>query len=578
MSKRDIRFATPKAPRGQQVLFPQRLDEVVAGDAPVRALVALLEEVDWSAWEEVYAGVGQPAIHPRYLAGAILWGLLNRMNSSRILERASRKDLDFIWLLEGFAPDHSTFAEFRTRHAEAIKGLQIHFAKALMARREKALLHLIIDGTRLRADSGRQGARTAETIAYVIGELERRMEALKQGDAAAEQAVEDAWLDGLAPTADKQEQLAALNQEIARLEAKRAKYQRALGAAQARDEQARKHNGKKAKPARVPVTDPESQMLPNKEGGFGPNYTPMAAVDSQTGAIVHADVLADSDEAGAVMPAVAAAEALTGEKVGAVLADSNFAAGPVLAALDEKGIEAYMPTRSASPADNPALRADPSIPVAEEARGRLPRARGQYARSAFVYDAEADAYYCPMGEKLTPYKRGTSKNGAQCTSYTTKACAGCPLASECIKGKGTSRGITRDEYEELREDADRRMDTPEGKEIYKQRSPGIERVFGDIKANMGIRRFAMRGLKKVRAEWCWICAAYNLKKLLTLAARIAYEGPGSGNNLNIGPIGKILGRTITLDWLTHTLTVIRNTTHYHRTGGTWKKMNSHAIA
>ena len=156
--------------------------------------------------------------------------------------------------------------------------------------------------------------------------------------------------------------------------------------------------------------------------------------------------------------------------------------------------------------------------------------------------------------------------------------SGCPLASECIKGKGTSRGITRDEYEELREDADRRMDTPEGKEIYKQRSPGIERVFGDIKANMGIRRFAMRGLKKVRAEWCWICAAYNLKKLLTLAARIAYEGPGSGNNLNIGPIGKILGRTITLDWLTHTLTVIRNTTHYHRTGGTWKKMNSHAIA
>lgn len=578
MSIRDIRFATPKMPRGQHVLFPQRLDEVIAGDAPVRALVALLEDVDWYEWERAYAGSGQPGIHPRYLAGAILWGLLNKMRSSRVLERASHKDLDFIWLLEGFTPDHSTFAEFRTKHAEAIKGLQVHFARALVERREKALLHLIIDGTRIRADSGRQGARTAETIEYIIGELERRMEALKRGDAEAEQAAQTAYLEGLARPEDEKEKLAEINEEIARLEAKRAKYQKALGVAQERDEQARKHNGKKARPARVPVTDPESQMLPNKEGGFGPNYTPTATVESQTGAIVHADVLADSDEAGAVMPAVAAAEALTGEKVGAVLADSNFAAGPVLEALAENGTEAYMPTRSASPADNPALRPDPSIPVAEEDRGRLPRTGGQFARSAFVYDAEADAYYCPKGEKLDPYKRGTSKSGARCTYYTTRACAGCPMAGECIKGKGASRSISRDEYEERREEADRRMATPEGKAIYKQRSPGIEGVFAVIKANMGIRRFTVRGIAKVRAEWNWICAAYNLKKLLAMEARSACGAPGNGDSSDTGVKKREIGQFRLPSWATIAQEMLRTKKWHRCTNWQWQKARTPEVA
>ena len=578
MSKRDIRFATPKVPRGQHVLFPQRLDELIPGDAPVRALVALLEEVDWYAWERTYSGKGQPPIHPRYLAGAILWGLLNKMRSSRVLERASHKDLDFIWLLEGFTPDHSTFAEFRTRHAEAINGLQVHFAKALVKRREKALLHLIIDGTRLRADSGRQGARTAETIEYIIGELDRRMEELKQGDVTAEQAIQMESLEGLAPPEDEKENIASLNEEIARLEAKRAKYQKALDIAQERDELARKHNGKNAKPARVPVTDPESQMLPNKEGGFGPNYTPVATVESQTGAIVHADVLVDSDEAGAVMPAVAAAEALTSEKVGAVLADSNFAAGPVLEALAENGTEAYMPTRSVSPTDNPALRSDHTVPVAEQERARLPRTGGQFSRSAFIYDAQANAYYCPMGEKLAPYKRGKSKNGAQCTYYTTKACVGCPLADECIKGKGSSRSISRDEYEDRREAANRRMATPEGKKIYQQRSPGIEGVFGVIKANMAIRRFTLRGLKKVRTEWNWICTAYNLKKLLVMEARSASGGPGNRNYLKIGPICRSNGYSRIQFRVTHTMTNRRETNSFRNALRRRANMQNLAVA
>lgn len=523
MNARDMRFAKPKMPREQQVLFPHYLDELVGASSPVRTLAALLEEVDWSAWEKSYEGCGQPPIHPRYLAGAILHGLLNRVRSSRALERAARKDLDFLWLLEGFTPDHSTFSEFRTRHAEAIQGLHGEIARKLVMRKEKALLHLILDGTRIQADSARQGSRTAETIAYVIGELTRRMEELKRTDAREDlrEADTTALLEGLALEADPPEAPAPEVGELGRLDKKRAKYQKALEAAGERDARSRAHNGAKARPVRVPVTDPAAQVLPNKEGGYAPNYTPVAAVEAETGAILYPDVLDGSGEAEAVLPALKAAQALTGQPVQALLADGNFAAGPALAALAQAHVEAYMPTRSASPADNPALRPEPRIPVAEGDRERLPRTGGQYARSAFVYDPDADVYCCPMGEELHPYKRATNRDGVASVHYECTACAGCPLAPRCIKGGQGKRHITRDEHEPLREAADARMATPEGRALYKTRAHGIETVFAVIKSALGIRRFSVRGLKKVRVEWTWICTAYNLKKLIALEAKTA---------------------------------------------------------
>jgi transposase len=372
MTTKDIRFAQPKAPRDHLVLFSQSLDELVTADDPLRAFWALLGEVDWGPWEEAYAGCGQPPIHPRYLASAILYGLLHKVRTTRGLEEACRKHLDFMWLLEGFTPDHSTFANFRRRHAEAIKGLHTHIAEALVARREKALLRLIIDGTRFRADSDRHGAHTAGTIEAIIRELERRMAELETG-----------YFEGVEP----EEKLAQLTTEIAQLKKQQAKYQKALDVARERDARAQKHNGKKAKPVRVPVTDPESQVTPNKEGGYAPNYTPVATVESQTGAIVHAGVLPGSDEASAVAPAVEAAAA-------------------------------------------------------------------------------------------------------------------------------------------------QRMATPEGQEIYKARAPGIEGVFGCIKAALGIRRFTVRGLSNVRTEWAWICTAYNLKKLPAHKASYACQGPEPGNGLD----------------------------------------------
>lgn len=513
MATRDIRFTQPPVPREQLVLYSTCLDDVIGDDALVRRFDALLDKVDWEPWERAYAGCGQPPIHPRYLAGALLFGLMRGYRSSRTLEELACKHVDFIWLLEGQRPDHSTFCDFRHRHGAAIETLKKQIAGLLVARREEALVALLIDGTRMRADSDRHEARTAETLERIVRELNRRLEELERCD-AQEAPSPTEYFQGMAPANAPEDELARIDAELARLRKRRDQCQKALGVARVRDARNRAHKGKKARPVRVPVSDPDSQIVPNKEGGFAPNYTPVAVVDQASGAIVHADVATGSDEAGVVGDAVVAAASLVGHKPDAVVADTNFATGENLALLDEQKIPAYMPTRMASPPDNPALRSDPAKPVLEEEVDRLPMVGQYFGQAAFLYDAESNVYYCPAGKTLTFLRQGMH-HGVHRVTYACPGTSGCPYASRCTTKGAPCRTVVRDQYELLREATNARMATPDGQAIYRTRAPGIEGVFAHIKAVMGVRKFLLRGLDNVRTEWDWVCTAYNIKKLLS---------------------------------------------------------------
>ncbi len=481
------------------------LEDAVGADHVVRSFEVCMDVVDWGPWEARYtAGAGQPPIHPRLMASAILYGLIRNIRSSRMLEDATRERVDFMWLLEGRSIDHSTLAAFRTEFGGELRTLNRELSRLVCSRVDEALVTLIIDGTRLRANSSRYGARTAQALdALALActrELDRKLALLGEED----QRVES---DTLA--------LDALEAEVGQLRAQVAQYERALGVARERDALKKAKDGAKATPVRVPVTDPDAQIVPNKDGGYAPNYTPVAAIDAATGLIVSAEVLSGSNEASAVLPAVENAAELCAHKPERVLADSGFASGENLYALDAMGIEAYMPTTSDFRPENPANRDDPSTPVPESDWPRLPLRGKKLAASAFIYDATANCYYCPMGKMLTPVHR-KQKNAITPTQYRCPGKAGCPLADRCVKAKPNARTVTRDRYQELRDDTHRRMATPEGREIYKARAPLIEGVFAIIKHHMNIRGFLLRGLQKVRHEWNWICTAYNLKKIIRL--------------------------------------------------------------
>ena len=505
----DKRWAQAPGRRDQLLLFGETLDDAVPPGHAIRVLERCLDLVDWGPWEARYAGRrGQPPIHPRLLAGAIVYGLMRKIRSSRELEDATRERVDFMWFLERRTVDHSTFAEFRMQFASELKALQAQIGRLVCERVEEALLALIIDGTRMRANSDRYGARTAAGLERLVGacvrELDRRLAQMAEQDERG---------------AATGEEFAGLHHEIETLRAQVAHLEKVLEVARARDARKQEIVGKGAQAVRVPVTDPDAQIVPNKEGGYAPNFTPTVAVDPASRLIVVGEVLEGSEEHTAVLPAVEAAQALGGVKPEQILADTAFGTGENLEALEAEDIQAYMPTNTDFSERNPANRADPSQPVPESQWGQLPKRGAQFAAAAFVYDAAQDCYFCPLGRTLTRVRRSKHhRTGIAVVEYQCPGSAGCPLAEQCVKKGAAARMITRDQYQDVRDRVGRRMATPAGRAIYRRRAPVAEGVFAEIKHGMGIRRFLVRGLHKVRIEWDWVCTAFNLKRLLGLLA------------------------------------------------------------
>jgi transposase len=498
-----------KAPvlRSQLQLYPQCLDEIVPACHPIRMLEVIMSQMDWSAWEAHYDGhSGQPPIHPRLMAGAILYGLMRRIRSSRELEDATHERLDYMWWFECRTVDHSTFAKFRTQFNDELKKLNSAIGKEICSRYQDTLMGLVLDGTRVRADSDRHGSRTAASlerlVAACVTELNKRLEHLGELDKQED-----------APDLEKE----SLRKEVEQLKHKIDKYEVALSVAHERDEKKQEEHGKAATPVRVPVTDPDAQLTPNKEGGFAPNYLPVAGVNSATGHIAYEDVLPDSDENMSVAAAVQSVAAEQGDMPAFIAADSGFASGENLKWLEEQQVVAYMPTNTDFREKNPANRSDLTRPVPAEQVEYLPCKNGKFSHAAFIYDAQEDRYYCPAGQALLPVNSGhyhRTKVGYR--KYQCPGCEQCPLSKQCVTEKAEVRTVQRDEYQAHRERTGKRMATAEGRAIYGKRAPVVEGVFAVLKHIMGIRRFLLRGLDKVRIEWHWICGAYNLKRLLTL--------------------------------------------------------------
>jgi hypothetical protein len=262
-------------------------------------------------------------------------------------------------------------------------------------------------------------------------------------------------------------------------------------------------------------------MMPNKEGGYAPNFNPLAAVDGERGMIVDADVLNEMREAQTVIPAVERMESTFGQKPKQFLADSAFGTGDDLSDLADREIEAFMPVGSTRMAEgNPAERADPTRPVSQEDWPKRPR-RAQSKkldRAAFMYDEQKDDYTCPMGRVLE-FDQIKTKGRATCGDseyrvYRCRSCEGCGLAEDCLVGKSKRRTVSHDQHEPLRQEVAARLKTESGKKAYAQRAHWAETPNGFIKQGIGLRQFLLRGLDKVRAEWLWACTAFNIRKLI----------------------------------------------------------------
>jgi hypothetical protein len=244
------------------------------------------------------------------------------------------------------------------------------------------------------ADANRYKTLKAEKVGRLLKELDQQISAA-MGELETNDTLDDLFDDG-----QPADQLPA---ELRDMKSRQEQLNATLAQLREMDQQ-RKRDGinPKKNPAQLPVTDPDSRVLPNKEGGYAANYTPMAVTETENGFIVGADVMIGNVEHLVMMTMINTIELDFGETPDTMMGDGAYGTGPNLEAMEEREMELLSPPVREEKPDNPARREDLTQSVADEDLDRLPinPQTRRFDKMAFVYDEEDNVYYCPAGKTL----------------------------------------------------------------------------------------------------------------------------------------------------------------------------------
>ena len=458
--------------RGQSALLPECLDDFIDGNNPVRVIDVFVDALDLAelGFEGVDpAATGRPAYHPSVLLKLYIYGYLNRVQSSRRLEREAGRNIEVMWLLGRLAPDHKTIADFRKDSGLALRKVCACFVELC---REMGLLttaSVAIDGSKFKAVNNRDKN-------FTRAKVERRRAQLEESVAR--------YLSQL-DTADRQEPTEALAVKVTTLKEKLAKVKEAMGKLALYEKQML------ASPdQQISLTDPDSRSMATSGRGSGVvGYNVQVAVDTEHHLIVTHEVTnSGSDRAQLANIAKQAKAVLKTETLDAV-ADRGYFSSPEILECHEAGIAVTLPKPMTSGA----------------------KSDGRYGKQDFVYLPQEDVYRCPAGEQLS-YRFTNNEAGKMVRHYWTTACPGCSLKSQCTPS--LQRRVTRWEHEHLLETVQQRLDA--NPHAMRQRRETVEHPFGTIKARMGATHFLTKTLPKVAGEMALSVLAYNLTRVMNI--------------------------------------------------------------
>ena len=455
--------------RTQCTLLPELLDDYIADTNPVRVVDVFVDELNLGklGFEGVEpAATGRPAYHPTVLLKIYIYGYLNRIQSSRRLEKEAQRNVELMWLTGRLMPDFKTIADFRKDNGKAIRSVCRQFVVLCQQLGLFSEALVAIDGSKFKAVNNRDRNFTS-------AKLQRRMEEIESSISR--------YLTDL-DTADRQEPaIAKLRTE--RLEDKIIALKAQLKALKDIEGQLETTPDKQ-----ISLTDPDARSMKTRGTGIV-GYNVQTAVDAKHHLIVAHEVTNIGIDRDQLSSMAKLARAAMGVEELTAIADRGYFKGEEILACDEAGITAIVPKTTTSGA----------------------KADGRFDRADFIYDAKKNEYRCPAGQALI-WRYATVERGLQLHRYWSSHCQQCTIKAKCTPGE--QRRIARWAHEEVLETMQNRLDhAPDSMRIRRQT---VEHPFGTIKHWMGSAHFLTKTLKRVSTEMSLHVLAYNLKRVMKI--------------------------------------------------------------
>jgi transposase len=457
--------------REQMTLFPARLEDYVGEDNPVRAVDVFVDNLDLDRLGFVRVqplNLGRPGYDPRTMLKLYIYGYLNRVPSSRRLERECHRNIEVIWLTGQLAPDFKTIADFRKDNGKAIREVCRAFVALCRKLDLLSSASVAIDGSKFKAVNARDKN-------FTEAKMKRRLERIDKSIARYLSQLETADRHGDAVPAAKVERLKSkiekLKEEIVRLNG----INNQMVSSQDRQ---------------ISLTDPDARSMATSGKDTGiVGYNVQAAVDTEHHLIVAHEVTNIGTDRHQLADMAELAREELGSDTLDVVADRGYYEGGNIKACEDADITVTLPKPQTSGA----------------------KAEGRFGKQDFVYVSGDDVYRCPAGERLT-YRYQSLEKGKTIRRYWTNVCKDCALKAECTTGP--ERRISRWEHEAVLEKVQRRLDhNPDAMRV---RRSTVEHPFGTIKCWMGATHFLTMTLPKVATEMALNVLAYNMKRVIAI--------------------------------------------------------------
>ena len=516
----------------QTVLFPQRIDENIAGNDPVRLLSAMIDSLDITRLCDLYCDKGCSPYHPRMMLKVVIYGYMNNIYSCRGIEKALLRDVHFMWLSGRQFPDHKTINNFRNRVKDEIDGIFTQLVLLLADRGFVSLGVEYIDGTKIeskankytfvwRKTAERNSARLREKIRVLLEQID---ESIAQGNAAGDEAVEftpaqlkdiceelrrsvaDAGKPADAEGKEKQREMKRNLKELEKSAGKLADYEQKLEQMEGRNSMSK--------------TDPDATFMRMKEdamnnGQTKPGYN--LQISSENQFITDFALFPNPTDTLTMIPFLESFKTRYGHYAGVAVADSGYGSEENYRFMEENRTEAFVKYNRFHIEHRPRYKPDP------------------FRSDNFCYNETGDYYVCPMGQHMercgTRLARTASGYVTESACYRASNCSGCPLRCRCYKAKGDRREIEVNHRLRLyKEKASELLCSEEGRRHRGRRCIEPEAVFGQMKTGMGYRRFRHFGKDKVTMDFAFFAIAFNIKKMCSKTRKTTENGGNTPPN------------------------------------------------